>query len=32
MLISKKLAERVLGIAVSSGADFAEIYQEYTKN
>ena len=31
MLISKALAEQVLGIAVSSGADFAEIYQEYTK-
>lgn len=31
-MISKLLAERLLGIAVSTGADFAELYAEVTEN
>ncbi|MBQ5362369.1 MAG: TldD/PmbA family protein, partial [Clostridia bacterium] len=31
-MIDKRLAEEILGIALSGGGDFAEIYQELTKN
>ena len=31
-MIEKRLAEEILGIALSGGGDFAEIYQELTKN
>ncbi len=31
-MIDKRLAEEVLGIALSGGGDFAEIYQELTQN
>ena len=32
MMIAKALAEEVLGVAMSGGADFAEIYGEITRN
>ena len=31
-MIEKKLLEEILGIAVSTGADFAEVYSELTRN
>ena len=31
-MIEKRLAEEILGIALSGGGDFAEIYQELTQN
>ena len=31
-MIDKRLAEEILGIALSGGGDFAEIYQELTQN
>ena len=31
-MLEKRLCEEVLGIAMSGGADFAEIYCEYTRN
>lgn len=31
-MIEKRLLERVLGVAMSSGADFAEVYAEVTRN
>ncbi len=31
-MLDKRLLEEILGIATSSGADFAEVYCEYTKN
>ncbi len=31
-MIEKRLLEEILGIAVSTGADFAEIYAEHTRN
>lgn len=31
-MLEKKLLERILGIAVSGGADFAEVYSEITRN
>ena len=31
-MLEKKLLERILGIAVSTGADFAEVYTELTRN
>ena len=31
-MLDKRLLEEILGIAVSSGADFAEVYCEYTRN
>lgn len=32
MILAEKLCEEVLGVAVSTGADFAEIYAEHTRN
>ena len=31
-MLEKRLYEQILGIALSGGADFAEIYCEYTRN
>ncbi len=31
-MLEKRLCEEILGIALSSGADFAEVYCEYTRN
>ena len=31
-MLEKRLYEQILGIALSSGADFAEVYCEYTRN
>ncbi len=31
-MLEKRLCEEILGIALSGGADFAEIYHEYTRN
>ena len=31
-MLEKRLYERILGIALSGGADFAEVYCEYTRN
>ena len=31
-MISKKIAEEVLGVAVSTGADFAELFGEISRN
>ena len=31
-MLEKRLLEEILGIATSSGADFAEVYCEYTRN
>lgn len=31
-MIDKKTLEEILGIAVSTGADFAEVYSELTRN
>ena len=31
-MIDKRLLEEILGIAVSTGADFAEVYSERTRN
>lgn len=32
MILPKNLCEEVLGVAVSTGADFAELYAEHTRN
>jgi predicted Zn-dependent protease len=31
-MLEKRLYEQILGIALSGGADFAEVYCEYTRN